>query len=86
MKSGTNDMGKLCRDDILRWFTHHPANTEQYRTYELIRNRAYDLAMLIAKGCPPSADRTDAIRKLREVVMTAIASIACQEHQEGRNP
>jgi len=36
-----------------------------------------ELALVILEHTPPSADQSAAIRKVREAVMTANASIAC---------
>ena len=62
---------------VEEWFTYHAPTPEQVVKYEQIRNLARDLAYRIIANCPPSADRTAALRKLRECVMTANASIAC---------
>lgn len=62
--------------DIDNLFTYHAPKGNQPRRYEVIRSAAKDLAHVIADNCPPSADTTAAIRKLRECVMTANASIA----------
>lgn len=63
-------------DTVDRIFTYHPATEEQRPKYKAIRDSAKELARVILDSCPPSPDRTAAIRKLREAVMTANASIA----------
>lgn len=73
-------MGELTQQEqeqLDNWFTYHPPTEQQVREYAAIRNQAKQLATVIMLACPPSADRTAALRKLREVVMTANASIAC---------
>jgi hypothetical protein len=65
------------KEDLENWFTYHPPIDDQAARYESIRGEAHAFARTIFVLCPPSADRTDAIRKLREVVMIANASIAC---------
>jgi hypothetical protein len=61
-------------DDL---FTYHPIDSEQTAMrYETVRDAAKHLALVIWKACPYGADRTAAIRKLREAVMTANAAIA----------
>jgi hypothetical protein len=61
------------------WFTHHPPkNDEQIQGYVQIRNAGHDFARTIVANCPPSADTTAAVRKVREAVMTANAAIACE--------
>lgn len=57
-------------------FTYHPATEEQRPKYKAVRDAAMHLAATILDACPPCADRTAAIRKVREGVMTANASIA----------
>ena len=64
-------------EDLERWFTYHAPTPEQIDKYSAIRNTARSLAHVIFDECPDNADRTAAIRKLREAVMTANASIAC---------
>lgn len=62
---------------IENWFRYHPPTPEQVLKYNAIREGAKEFALILAANCPPSADRTAAIRLLRESVMTANASIAC---------
>ena len=66
-------------EDIERWFTYHAPTPAQIDKYSAIRNTARSLAFVILDECPDNADRTAAIRKLREAVQTANASIACQD-------
>ena len=63
--------------EINTWFTYHKANDEQAKRYEVLRESAKNFARDIVACTPPSADQTAAIRKVREAVMTANASIAC---------
>jgi hypothetical protein len=67
---------KLNLDNL---FTYHPPINDQQERCVALREKAKELAELIAASCPPSADTTAAIRLLRESVMTANASIACGE-------
>jgi len=60
-------------DDL---FTYHAPTPEQVIAYQVIRENARVLAGRIWEVCPPGPDRTAAIRKVREAVMTANASIA----------
>ncbi len=57
-------------------FTFHPPTEAQKVDYQMIRSRAYDLAIVIWRCCPAGPDRTAAIRKLREAVMMSNAAIA----------
>lgn len=64
--------------ELLRnWFTYHSPTPEQQEAYVVIRETALSFAAILLEKCPPSADRTAAIRKLRECVATANMSIAC---------
>jgi hypothetical protein len=64
-------------EELLNWFTYHPPATEQLAHYEIIRRAGLQMAQVILRNTPPSPDQTTAIRKVREAVMTANASIAC---------
>lgn len=62
--------------DIDHIFTYHPPDAEDIYKYQQIREAAKNLAEVIVRHTPPSADQTAAIRQLRECVMTANASVA----------
>lgn len=63
---------------VHNWFTYHAPQGDQADRYQILRDEARELAFLICKIVPPGADRTAAIRKLRECIMTANAAIACE--------
>jgi hypothetical protein len=65
------------KSHLENWFTYHTPTAEQLPKYKVIREAGLALATVILENTPPSADQTDAIRKIREAVMTANASIAC---------
>ena len=65
------------KDDIENWFTYHSPTEESIPKYKDIRKMGLKFARGIMDNCPPSADRSAAIRKVREAVMTANAAIAC---------
>lgn len=69
----------ITEQDIENWFTYHKPEGTQPVRYEMIREAARKLAMLILENTPSNPDQTAAIRKLRECVMTANAAIACGE-------
>lgn len=73
------NMSKDIMDNIDNWFTYHPPKGDQQERYVKIREAAKHLATTIVECTPPSADQSAAIRKVREAVMTANASIACGE-------
>lgn len=60
--------------DLFSW--HPPQDEATVLKYEALRESAKHFAMMIWKSCPFGADRTAAIRKVREAVMTANAAIA----------
>jgi hypothetical protein len=70
---------KITDEDLINWFTYHAPRSDQLPRYQRIRDAARTLATVIRDSCPGSADTTAALRKLREAVMTANASIACEE-------
>jgi hypothetical protein len=62
--------------DLDNLFTYHPPSGRQLTQYEAIRTAAKYFGLVILQNTPGSADQATAIRKLRECVMTANASIA----------
>ncbi len=64
---------------INEWFTYHSPKADQPDRYTILREEAKNLAFIIQKIVPPCADRSAAIRKLRECIMTANAAIACSK-------
>lgn len=62
--------------DVDNIFSYHAPTSDQLPKYEVIRAAARIFARILLENTPPSADQTAAIRKLREAVMTANASIA----------
>jgi hypothetical protein len=57
-------------------FSWHPPKDDQVPRYELLRNEARGLAVLINVHVPGSPEKAEAIRKLEECVMWANAGIA----------
>ena len=68
----------MTSDQIENWFTYHAPSGDDLVAYEKLRNSAKSFAAAINDICPESADKTAAIRKVREAVMTANASVACK--------
>jgi len=62
--------------DIEDVFTYHPPSEEQRQKYEVIRAKAKELAQVLVDELPECADKSAALRKLRESVMTANAAVA----------
>ena len=65
--------------DIEKNFTYHAPKQGQPERYELIRNKAKELALVIEKACPDSREKSLAFTKLEEAGMWANASIARNE-------
>jgi hypothetical protein len=66
---------KVTLENLKDIFTYH--NEEwKIKHYNAIRTTAHHLAATIIYNTPDCADRSAALRKLREVVMTANAAIA----------
>ena len=75
--SDTNPRPMSDAEQLANWFSYHPPLAGQSESYERIRAAAKVFAEVIVKECPPSADRTVAIRHVRDAVYNANASIAC---------
>ena len=65
---------------IDNWFQYHKPDGNQAERYGELREAGGTLARAIVKLVPAGADRTAALRKVREAIMTANAGIACDEH------
>lgn len=65
-------------EQIENWFTYHAPTSDDLVAYDKLRSAAKSFATVINEVCPDSADKTAAIRKTREAVMTANASVACR--------
>lgn len=59
-------------------FTYQRPDEDKYRTYAGVRAAGKALALAILNAAPKCADRTSAIRKVREAVMDANAAIALE--------
>jgi len=60
-------------DDL---FSYHAPTEEQIAKYQAIRDAAKEFVKVIVANSPASADQTVSIRKVREAVYSANASIA----------
>jgi hypothetical protein len=70
------------QEKIENWFTYHAPKDNQPGRYEYIREKAKSLALVLLQNCPESRELTTAINKLRECIMWANASIACNSEAE----
>ena len=68
----------MTNEQLENWFTYHAPTSDDMVAYGKLRNAAKSFATAINELCPESADKTAAIRKAREALMTANASIACK--------
>ena len=62
--------------DLDHIFTYHRPEAEDVLKYEEIRDAAKAFAKIVDRLVPDGADKSDAIRKVREAVMTANAGMA----------
>lgn len=62
--------------DIEELFTYHPPHADQIPKYTAIRDGAKTFAKILMEHLPECADRSAAIRKLRECVHMANAAVA----------
>lgn len=65
--------------DIDNWFVYHSPKEDQPQRYQVIRDKAKEFAELLMSTLPECADKTATFRKLRETVMSANLTIACNE-------
>jgi hypothetical protein len=69
-------MRALSDEEIIdQLFTYHAPDQQQQQHLQAVRMAAKHLGHVILASVPPGADRSAAIRKLRESVMTANAAI-----------
>ena len=62
---------------INHWFTYHDGTPEQIEAFREINVAAKIFAETINKHCPDSADKTHAIRVVRDARMWANAAVVC---------
>lgn len=73
----------ITRDQLQNWFKYHEPTTGQNEAYRELREKGLELAETILRVVPEGADQSDAIRKVRESVMTANAGIATAPGAKG---
>lgn len=69
-------MPGLTKEGIEDIFSYHAPTPDQIPKYNAIREGAKVFAQIVMDNTPGPADQTVAIRKVREAVMIANASIA----------
>ena len=70
---------RISMESIEELFRYHDPKPGQTERYQNIRAAAKVLAVTILENCPDCADRSAALRQVREAMMTANASIALEE-------
>lgn len=73
----------ITKDQIESTFSYHRPTGDQPDRYETLRAAGKRLAKKIVKLCPEGFETDIAIKKLREAIMWANASIACHEVEDG---
>ena len=69
----------MTRDaQILDSFDHHNPTTDQVERIQLVRNACKHAASVLLLAAPSSVDRTVALRKLHEAMMTANKAIVLE--------
>ena len=69
------------KQQLEKYFTYHAPTPSQTVRMETIRVWALVIATIVVEYTPAGPDQTAAIRKLREVVMTANAAIVLEEDE-----
>jgi hypothetical protein len=76
----------ISQSDVNNWFTYHAPTPEQLVAYNDIRQAAKIYAETVNKHVPDSADKTAAMRKIRDSVMAANLAVACNWPQAVSEP
>jgi uncharacterized protein YeaO (DUF488 family) len=73
------------QEDLDNWFKYHSPTPNQQTAYTTLRETAKRFAEMFNASVPDCADKTAAIRHLRETVMAMNLAIACNtpENKEG---
>jgi hypothetical protein len=71
------DLRSIPQADLLNYFTYHAPTPAQLVQYHEIRTAALIFAETINRHVPAGADKSAAIRLVREATFTANAGIAC---------
>ena len=66
----------MTEKEIRELFEYHPPNAETIPKFKEVTEACIAAAIVIDRVCPPSADRTAAIRHLQDARMSANCSIA----------
>ena len=69
----------MTNEQIENIFSYHTPKQDQIPRYNIIREKAKELALVIVENTPASAEQTLAIRSLHAATMHANSSIAMNE-------
>lgn len=69
-------------DELDHAYRYHPPTEEQIEQYGCINAAAKNFEATVLQNCPASADRTFAIRQIRDARMTANRSIALHRERQ----
>ena len=64
--------------ELANLFMYHAPEGDDLAKYAAIRKAAHEYAQVVNANCPESADKTHAIRIIRDSAMWANASVACK--------
>lgn len=75
---GGNQCGRALSDEeiLAELFRYHAPNSETVPKYQAINQAAKNFAEVVLQNCPRGADRSAAIRLIRDARMTANAAIS----------
>jgi hypothetical protein len=68
----------MTEEQLSHWFSYHAPEGDDLAKYAAIRKAAHDYANVVNANCPESADKTHAIRIIRDSAMWANSSVACK--------
>ena len=78
VQEGTSpDLRSFSQKEIDNWFTYHSPTPEDLIAYREIRTAGKIFAETVNRHAPAGADKTAAMRKIRDSVMAANQAIAC---------
>ncbi len=69
----------MTQKDLDNWFQYHAPTPGQVERYNIIREAAKQFAEIVVENTPSCPDQTVAVRKIREAVMSANLTVACNE-------
>ena len=75
----------MIQSDIDNWFTYHAPSPDQQKAYTDLRNKAKELAEMFNHYATDSADKTAAMRSLRNALMAMNLTIACNGNSPNPN-